>query len=192
MNNAPSDWIVRWSHLVPAGATVLDLACGSGRHLQWFAARGARVTGVDRDTAALQESAHIEGESAELIEADIENGPWPLAGRRFDAVIVTNYLWRALLPRIFETVADGGLLLYETFATGQETVGRPTRADFLLQPGELLAAARDGGLRVLGYEDGFIAGPPARFVQRIAAVREPAAGATPARYPLPGPPAGDR
>ena len=168
MNNAPSDWIVRWSHLVPAGATVLDLACGSGRHLQWFAARGARVTGVDRDTAALQESAHIEGESAELIEADIENGPWPLAGRRFDAVIVTNYLWRALLPRIFETVADGGLLLYETFATGQETVGRPTRADFLLQPGELLTACT--GLRVVAYEDGFMP-EPARFVQRIAAVR---------------------
>lgn len=190
MPTTASDWIVRWSHLVPAGATVLDLACGSGRHLQWFAARGARVTGVDRDTAALQESAHMD--DLELIEADIENSPWPLADRRFDAVIVTNYLWRALLPRIVETVADGGLLLYETFATGQETVGRPTRADFLLQPGELLTAAHDAGLRVLGYEDGFIAGPPARFVQRIAAVREPAAGTAPARYPLPGPPAGDR
>jgi SAM-dependent methyltransferase len=182
---APSDWVVRWSHLVPAGASVLDVACGSGRHLRWFAQRGARVIGVDRDAAALQACADVG--DAELIEADIENGPWPLAGRRFDAVVVTNYLWRPLLARIVDSVDAGGLLLYETFAMGQESVGRPSRPDFLLQPGELLRAAQAGGLRVLGYEDGFIAAPE-RFVQRIAALRERPAGGLPARHVLPGAP----
>jgi SAM-dependent methyltransferase len=185
----PSDWIVRWSHLVPPGATLLDIACGSGRHLRWFAARGVRVTGIDRDAAALQACRQVDG--AELVEADIENDPWPLPGRRFDVVVVTHYLWRPLMPQVLASVAEGGLLLYETFAAGQETVGRPTRADFLLRPGELLEVARAGALRVLGYEDGFLE-EPQRFVQRIAALREAAGGAGPVHRLLPGGPSAGR
>lgn len=173
---APSPWIVRFAALVPAGGTVLDLACGRGRHMRWFAARGHPVLGVDRDAEAL---ATLRG-VGETLPADVENGPWPLAGRRFDAVVVTNYLWRPLFPRILEAVAEGGVLLHETFAQGNETVGKPSRPDFLLAPGELLRAYP--GLRVVAYEDGFLDQPP-RHVQRIAAVRErPDAGA--ARYVL--------
>ena len=117
----------------------------------------------------------------EIIVADIENGPWPLAGRRFDAVVVTNYLWRPLLPAIVECVAPGGVLLYETFATGNQTVGKPSRPDFLLQPGELLRAA--AGLRIVAYEDGFLTDPE-RYVQRLAAVRETASSGVAPRYPL--------
>ena len=168
----PSPWIVRWSHLVPAGGTVLDLACGSGRHLRWFRARGHAVVGVDRDAQALAALA----DSGETIVADIENGPWPLGERRFDAVVVTNYLWRPLFPRILAAVAPGGVLLHETFAQGNETVGKPSRPDFLLAPGELLQAY--AGLRVVAYEDGFLPEPP-RFVQRIAALR-PVPGVRPA------------
>jgi SAM-dependent methyltransferase len=176
---APSPWVQRWSHLIPSGATVLDVACGSGRHLRWFAARGCRVTGVDRDAAAL---AALQG-LAELHVADIEGAPWPLPGRRFDAVIVTNYLWRDLLPTIVGSVGEHGVLLYETFGAANATVGKPSNPLFLLQPGELLTAAP--GLRVVAYEDGFLDGP-ARFVQRITAVREAASGppAAPPRYPL--------
>jgi SAM-dependent methyltransferase len=173
----PSPWVQRWSALVPAGASVLDVACGSGRHVNWFVARGFRVTGVDRDAAAVEP---LRG-SAEVIVADIENGPWPLAGRTFDAVVVTNYLWRPLLPLIVASVAPGGVLMYETFAQGNETVGKPSRPDFLLRPGELLAAA--GGLRAIGYEDGFLSGPD-RYVQRLAAVRETASSPVAPRYPL--------
>ncbi len=173
----PSPWIQRWSHLVPATATVLDVACGSGRHVRWFASRGARVTGVDRDAGALEGLHDI----AEVLVADIESGPWPVEGRRFDTVVVTNYLWRPLLPRIVEAVGPGGVLLYETFAAGQETVGRPSNPHFLLRPGELLDAVR-GELRVVAYEDGFL-DEPARYVQRVAAVRERAAACAP-RYPL--------
>lgn len=173
---APSPWIARWSHLVPAGGAVLDVACGQGRHLRWFHGRGHPVTGVDRDADALR----AVGSPGELVHADIENGPWPFAGRRFAGVVVTNYLWRPLLPGIVACVAEGGALLYETFAAGNDTVGRPARADFLLQPGELLRTC--AGLRVVAYEDGFLDSPP-RFVQRIAAVR-PDGGNGPARYTL--------
>lgn len=177
--SAPSAWVRRWSHLVGPGATLLDVACGSGRHLRWFAARGCRVTGLDRDSVALQPLSSV----AEVIVADIENGPWPLAGRRFDAVVVTHYLWRPLLPVILASVADGGVLLWETFSAGNETVGKPSNPQFLLRPGELLSAVH--GLRVVAFEDGFEANPP-RFVQRVAAVREHASTALPARHPLAG------
>ncbi len=174
---APSDWIRRWSHLVPAGGSVLDVACGQGRHMRWFYERNQAVTGIDKAQEAIELIALL----GEAICADIEAGPWPLPGRRFDCVVVTNYLWRPLLPTIVNSVAPGGVLLYETFAQGNESVGRPARADFLLRPGELLQACQ--ALRVVAYEDGFLA-EPARFVQRIAAVREPLPGAGPLRLPL--------
>lgn len=175
----PSAWVQRWSVLVAEGATVLDVACGSGRHVRWFAARNARVIALDRDAQALLA---LEGIAAEIVVADIEAGAWPLTGRRFDAVVVTHYLWRALLPTLVDAVAEGGVLIYETFARGNETVGRPSNPDFLLAPGELLRAAK--GLRIVAFEDGYLAGPPERFVQRIAAVREGPASAVPRRHPL--------
>jgi SAM-dependent methyltransferase len=172
-----SAWVQRWSHLVAPGLKVLDVACGSGRHLRWFAERGCHVTGVDRDEAALALSRGI----AETVLADIESGPWPLVGRSFDAVIVTNYLWRELLPTLVASVAEGGVLIYETFSVGNETVGKPSNPKFLLQPGELLRAAQ--GLRVVAFEEGFASGPD-RFVQRLVGARERAVEAAPARYPL--------
>ncbi len=174
---APSSWVRRWSPLIAPRATVLDVACGSGRHVRWFAQRDARVTAVDRDAAALEPLSAL----AEVICADIESGPWPLAGRRFDAVIVTHYLWRPLLPTLVDSVDAGGVLVYETFAQGNQTVGKPSNPDFLLRPGELLAATPT--LRTIAYEDGFI-DEPARFVQRIVAVREGAGRGDPPRYPL--------
>lgn len=177
---APSLWVQRWSALVPPSARVLDVACGSGRHVRWFAARGAHVTAIDRDAAALA-PLHLLPD-VEVIEADIEAKPWPLPGRRFDAVVVTNYLWRALLPTIVASVAEGGVLIYETFAHGNETVGKPSNPDFLLAPGELIRAA--GALRVVAYEDGFIATEPQRFIQRIAAVREGKPAPVAIRYSL--------
>ena len=143
--------------------------------MRWLAGCGHTVTGVDRSAKALDDlSADFE-----TLLADIEDGPWPLGERVFDAVVVTNYLWRPLWPRILASLAPGGVLLYETFAAGHETVGKPSRPDFLLRPGELLQACAD--LRVVAFEDGFLDAPP-RFVQRIAAVRE--TGAAAVRYQL--------
>lgn len=169
---APSAWVTRWAPLIRAGGSVLDLACGSGRHLRWLAERGWRLTGVDRDAAAVAPLR----EAAEIVVADIEGGPWPLQGRRFDGIVVTNYLWRALVPRIEAALAPGGVLIYETFAVGNELFGKPSNPDFLLRPGELLTAF--AGLRTVAYEDGLERAPD-RVVQRLVAVM-PAGPAAPA------------
>jgi SAM-dependent methyltransferase len=180
---APSAWVQRWSPLVRPGGTVLDVACGHGRHMRWFAQRGHPVTGVDRSPEAMAAVASL----GTAIVADIENGPWPLLQdgqlHTFDAVVVTNYLWRALFPTLLASLAPGGVLIYETFAAGNETVGKPSRPDFLLQPGELLRVC--SGLRVVAYEDGYQA-TPERFVQRIVAVHATALSTdgAPMRYPL--------
>ena len=177
----PSIWVQRFTGLIRPGGTVLDLACGGGRHLRWLATQGYAVTGVDRDAAALDS---LRGNSGELIVADLEAAPWPLPGRRFDGIVVTNYLWRALWPELRAALAESGVLIYETFADGQQSVGKPARPEFLLQPGELLRAC--AGLRVVAFEDGFEAAVP-RFVQRIAAVNEAPGQQRAARYSLPEP-----
>jgi SAM-dependent methyltransferase len=181
----PSAWVQRWSHLVPKRGVVLDVACGHGRHARWFYERNHPLALVDRSQEAIDFIANqLSGTPFEAVVADIEGGPWPFAGRQFDAVVVTNYLWRPLLPTLVASLAPGGVLIYETFTQGNETVGKPSRPDFLLRPGELLEVCR--GLRVVAFEEGFHDTPP-RFVQRIAAVREAAATAglpTPARHLL--------
>ncbi len=172
----PSAWLQRWTHLIPPQSRVLDVACGAGRHMCWLASHGHTVLGVDRHAEAVALAlAH-----GEVVCADIENGPWPFSGQTFGCVVVTHYLWRPLWPHIVQAVAPGGLLIYETFAAGNETVGKPSRPDFLLQPGELLQATR--GLRTVAYEDGFESHPE-RFVQRIVAVRAEDS-ASPLRFPL--------
>ncbi len=183
LNAAPpaaSQWVQRFAGLIRPGGRVLDVACGSGRHLRWLAAQGFSLTGIDRDPAAAEGAPA----GARVVIADIEAAPWPLAAERFDGVVVTNYLWRALWPALRGALADDGVLIYETFARGQETVGKPSRPDFLLQPGELLSAF--AGLHVVAFEDGFEATGP-RFVQRIVAVNAPGAPAEPRRYGLGGP-----
>ena len=172
----PSPWLERWAPLVASGGSVLDVAAGSGRHALWLAERGHAVTAVDRDAAAL---AGI-GAGVQTLLADLEDAPWPLPGRCFDAVVVTNYLWRPLWPFLRDALAPGGLLVVETFAAGNESVGRPRNPEYLLAPGELLSVAQ--GLRIVAYEDGFL-DAPARFVQRLVAVRS-APATLPARYPL--------
>jgi SAM-dependent methyltransferase len=166
---APSAWIVRFAPLVRAGAPVLDLACGRGRHTRFFLERGHPVTGVDVDVSGLD---NLQGrEGLEVVQADLEDGsPWPLAGRRFGAVVVTNYLWRPLFPRIVDAVDEAGVLLYETFAAGNEAYGRPSNPDFLLRPGELIEVVR-GRLQIVAYEHGRLDEPRPGIKQRLCALR---------------------
>lgn len=173
---APSAWVQRASAWIRPGGRVLDLACGHGRHTRWLAARGFAVTAVDRDAEALAGLRPI----ARTLQADLEGAPWPLDGEQFDAIVVTNYLWRPLWPALLRALGPGGLWVHETFAAGHEAIGRPRRPAFLLQPGELLEVAR-GPLQVLAFEEGWLDSPP-RIVQRIAAVRIDPAG--PRLFPL--------
>ncbi|GAB2885049.1 class I SAM-dependent methyltransferase [Paraburkholderia jirisanensis] len=200
-----SRWVRRWSHLVAAGGAVLDVASGAGRHARWFAALGHPVTAVDRDAAALDVLATLRDAAPdtpdasvtpiapiETLVADLENAAWPLpAGTTFAAIVVTNYLHRPLFPQLLNALAPGGVLIYETFAQGNETVGKPSNPAFLLASGELLDVVR-GQLRVVAFQDGFFADPRPAFVQRICAVREPEKSASgsgiwvPPRYDLAG------
>jgi SAM-dependent methyltransferase len=165
----PSPWITRFAPLVRPGAAILDLACGGGRHTRLFLARGHPVTAVDVDISGL-ECLH-EHTQLESVQADLEDGlPWPLPGRRFGAVVVTNYLWRPLFPPILESLEQGGVLLYETFAHGNEAYGRPTNPDFLLEPGELIEVV-SGKLHMVAYEHGYVERPRPAIKQRLCAVR---------------------
>lgn len=160
----PSAWVAQWAGLVPAGATVLDVAAGGGRHSLFFAGKGHPVTAVDRDVSALPRQPDME-----IVAADLEGGSaWPLPGRRFGAVVVTNYLHRPLFPALIDALMPGGVLLYETFMVGNERFGRPSNPDFLLQDGELLEVVR-GRFSVVAYEARMVSQPRMAMVQRIAA-----------------------
>lgn len=160
-----SPWVVRWAAAVDTDASVLDLACGSGRHGRLFIERGHPVAFLDKNVTGV---ADLSGR-AELIEADLEtDAGWPLGERRFDVVVVTCYLHRPILSDIVAAVAPGGLLVYETFASGNEAYGHPARLDYLLEAGELLEVVR-GRLTVLAYEHGYDEEPKPGIRQRIAA-----------------------
>lgn len=164
-----SPWIARFAHLVPPGAPVLDVACGQGRHSLFFLERGHKVTAVDIDISGM---AALSGRpDLELVQADLEGDgrSWPFSGRQFGAVVVVNYLWRPLFLDLIAAVAPGGVLLYDTFAVGQERHGRPRNPDHLLRPGELLEAVR-GKLEVRAYEFGEVGEPP-MVRQSLCAVR---------------------
>lgn len=163
----PSPWVARFAHLVPGGE-VLDLACGSGRHARLFAALGHPVLALDRDPQALAAAA---GPGIVTLEYDLEaeGAAWPFAPGRFAGIVVTNYLHRPLMAQLMASLAPDGVLIYETFALGNERFGKPSNPAFLLRPGELLEHAADGGLRVLAFEDGTIERPKPARVQRLCA-----------------------
>jgi SAM-dependent methyltransferase len=161
----PSPWVLRHSSLVLPGTPVLDVAAGSGRHTRLFLERGHPVAAVDRDTSQLEP-----GPALRIVQADLEDGtPWPLPGERFGGIVVTNYLHRPLFPLLLDALLPGGVLIYETFAAGNERFGHPRNPDFLLRPGELEDVVR-GRLRVVAYEHGEVTEPRPAVVQRIAAV----------------------
>lgn len=165
---APSAWVRRWCGIIPAGE-VLDLACGYGRHARYLAALGYRVTALDRDAEALAALQNVDGVST--LVGDLEDGSlWPLAGRRFAGIVVTNYLHRPLFPQLVRSLAEGGVLLYETFMIGNERYGRPCNEKFLLRSGELFARF-SAELSVLAFEQGRVEEPKRAMIQRICARR---------------------
>lgn len=168
----PSRWVRRFSPLIMPGGTVLDLACGNGRHARFLESIGMRVEAVDRDAEALAALAGSTGIVAR--QADLEGGTWPYEGIRFEGIVVTNYLHRPLFPRLIEALAEGGVLIYETFMSGHERFGRPSNPDFLLRPNELLEAF-GGPLAIVAFEQGEVARPQPAVVQRLCAIKASAA-----------------
>ena len=167
-NLAPSSWVMRQSMSWPTHGHVLDFASGRGRHSLVLAER-FHVLAVDRDADALPPlAAHPR---IDICICDLESdAAWPFASKKFDAVLVTNYLFRPKLAALFDLVADGGYLAYETFAVGNAAFGRPKNPDFLLHEGEL-AAALPAGFDILDAFQGVISDPRSAVIQRLAARR---------------------
>jgi SAM-dependent methyltransferase len=166
----PSAWISRFLPLIPAKGTVLDLACGAGRHVRLIRDANHPVVALDRRTALADDLADDPG--IEAVKADLEDGsPWPLGERLFDGIIVANYLHRPLFPVILGALASQGVLIYETFSAGNEAFGKPSNPKFLLTPGELLSVTQ-GRLRVIAYEDGVVDMPRPAVLQRICAINQ--------------------
>lgn len=160
----PSAWVLAWAPRIARG-TVLDVACGAGRHARVFLERGLKVVAVDRAPQAIP--------GARVVQADLEDGsPWPFSGERFEGIVVTNYLWRPLFPVLADSLAPGGILIYETFMAGNERYGKPSNPQFLLRPGELLEAF--GALDVIAFEEGFVEQPRPAMIQRLCAARSAA------------------
>ena len=163
-----SVWVKRFLPLIKPGGLVLDLAAGSGRHVRLLRDCGFAVCAVDRDTTALLSFA---GPRCEVRRIDLEIDDHSALGDDYDGIIVTNYLHRPLLPAIARALAPGGVLIYETFAHGNERFGRPRNPDFLLRPGELLEAFT--ALTVVAFEQGQVSAPRPAVVQRLAGVLGP-------------------
>ncbi|MFL2667243.1 MAG: class I SAM-dependent methyltransferase [Burkholderiales bacterium] len=163
----PSVWVKRCSELLRPESSVLDLACGSGRHARYFADQGHDVTALDKNPEALSKISSLP--RIHTVEYDLEMAPWPFADRTYDAILVTNYLYRPILENIVDTLSPSGILIYETFMLGNERFGRPSNPDFLLRPNELIDVTYKK-LHILIYEAGRISSPKPALVQRVCAV----------------------
>ena len=168
-SDPPSLWVVRHAGLIKRGGRVLDLACGAGRHVRWLSAQGFAVLAVDIDPAALSGLNGLTG--VETACRDLEQGDWPLGEENFAGIVVSRYLHRPLLPLIARALLPGGVLIYETFMQGNEQYGRPSRAAFLLAPGELPKFATRHGLEILASQEGYVDQPRPAMMQAICARR---------------------
>tara|TARA_Y100001970_G_C14259923_1_gene879517 strand:+ start:15129 stop:15680 length:552 start_codon:yes stop_codon:yes gene_type:complete len=165
-HDQPSEWVMRFSNYITPKSKVLDVACGSGRHSSLMLSLGHRVTSIDIDVSGLF---YLKRQSnLRIIETDLENKPWPLGKEKFQAIIVTNYLYRPLIPQLVNSLSTNGLLIYETFAKGNEVFGRPRNPKYLLDRGELISFFSDK-LNIIAYEDLEVISPRKSVKQRICA-----------------------
>ncbi|HZV55266.1 MAG TPA: class I SAM-dependent methyltransferase [Rhodocyclaceae bacterium] len=164
----PSPWVGRFAPLIPSGGEVLDLACGTGRHARLLAGLGYRIEAVDRDAELLAGLAGLPGINTR--QADLEGGGWPYFSRHFEGIVVTNYLWRPLMPSLMASLAPGGVLIYETFMAGNEHFGSPSNPEYLLRNGELLDLMHKR-FTVVAFEQGEVESPRPAVVQRICVCR---------------------
>lgn len=164
---SPSPWVARFAPLVRAGGTVLDVGAGGGRHTRFLRGLGYRVVAVDQDVSRLEDFSR--DDEVDIVQADLESDVWPFEGKRFEGIVVTNYLHRPLFPYLIHSLALKGVLIYETFAAGNEEYGRPSNPDFLLREDELLQAFCPP-LTSVAYRHGYVDVPKPSIRQRLCAI----------------------
>ena len=174
-----STWVRRFASVIPKNGVALDLACGSGRHAVLLASLGHQTLAVDLDTSSLESLAN---DSIQTQRLDLEGAVWPLLGQQFSGIVVTNYLYRPFLDELPKMLAEGGVLIYETFADGNAEFGKPSNPNFLLKTGELLSLAQRSGLKVIAYEDIYLDQPKPAMIQRICAVKGHLKGCIPLQF----------
>ncbi len=174
-----SIWVRRYAPLIPNEGSVLDMACGTGRHSLLMASLGYTVLAVDQDIKAIEGLQNLKIQAQEM---NLEGDLWPLSGRLFSGIVVTNYLYRPFLDQLPQMLNEGGVLIYETFAEGNAAFGKPSNPNFLLKTGELLALAQRTALKVIAYEDIYIDNPKPAMVQRICAVKGHLNGLIPLQF----------
>jgi len=175
----PSAWVKRFSATIPLDGLVLDLACGAGRHTFLLASLGHQILAVDQDISAIES---LKSDAIQIQKLDLEGSLWPLVGKQFSGIVVTNYLYRPFLDELPKMLSEDGVLIYETFAAGNAAFGKPSNPNFLLNPGELLALAQRSGLKVIAYEDIYLDQPKPAMVQRICAVKGHLKGCIPLQF----------
>lgn len=140
MNLVPARWLTDNEDLLPSRGDALDLACGSGRHALWLAARGLTIRAIDRDPEALrflEREAALRKVRVHAEVMDLESDSVVFGSAAYDLVVVFHYLHRPLFPALIEGLRPGGVLVYETFTRAQAARGKPTNPAFLLRNGEL-------------------------------------------------------
>jgi len=170
VQHEPSVWVVGHMHQIKPAGSVLDVAAGYGRNARWLAAQGYQVAAVDQDATALESMAGLTNIIA--YPADIEANAWPYTGQTFDAIVVCRYLHRPLFAKLIQSLAPGGVLIYETFMEGHQAYGRPQNPDFLLKSNELLQVFSPE-LTIVAFEQGLLQQSPPAMLQRICAVKGP-------------------
>lgn len=134
---------------------ILDLACGIGRNGLFLQKYGYSVVYADKDPQSLAQVKQFltQGDisensttigDAQFWQLDFEQDgeareqvEQKLCEHAFQAIIVSRYLHRPLMPLIKKAIAPGGCIIYETFTRAQAKIGRPKNPDFLLEKGEL-------------------------------------------------------
>lgn len=174
-----STWLKRFAPLIPKAGQVLDLACGAGRHALYLTQLGHSVLAVDQNIGAIE---IFNNPLIQCEQMDLEQDVWPLEGRTFSAIVVNNYLYRPHLDQLPKMLLEGGVLIYETFAQGNEEFGKPSNPDFLLKEGELLALAAHHELKVIAYEDIYQDHPKPAMVQSLCAVKGQLKGRIPLQF----------
>ena len=148
----PAPFLSPFADRLPAGATVLDVGCGSGRDLLWLKRRGFAVTGFER-SAGLADLARAHA-GCPVIGGDFAT--FDFSSLTFDALLLSGALVHLSPERLSGTL--GGILkaldtpgwVYLSLKAGRgRRTDRLARTFYLWAAADLEPLLKAQGLRIL-------------------------------------------